>query len=166
MCPSWEGVAVRRFPRSGLGVAGDTIGVSPTVLSLPVPPVVVCFFGERLLSEQNQLGSKALSAASFFSWGSCELAPCKFSSVWITVLVRQLEAWSHLPLSSLPLLAVACHEWCEGHRKVEGQFSGQVCACFILILQGYSGGHVSWADIWSAGGGGAIYQLLEYYQCA
>jgi len=47
----------------------------------------------------------------WFSAGTGELTPCKFSSVWVTVLERQLEAWSHLSLSSLPLLVVACHEW-------------------------------------------------------
>lgn len=155
---------MHRFPRSGLGIAGYGSGVSLTTLSLPVPPVVACFLRERLLSEQHHLDSKASSAASFFSWDSCELTP--HSSVGITVLVRQLEAWSHLPLSSLPLLVLACCEWREGHWKVEGQSSGQVCACFILVLQGYSGGQVSWTDICSAGGGGAIYQLLGYYQCA
>lgn len=166
VCPCCEGIAVHRFLHTGLGIAGYGSGVSLTMLSLPVPPVVACFLRERLLSEQHHLDSKALSAASFFSWDSCELTPCKFSSVGITVLVGQLEARSHLPLSSLPLLALACCEWCEGHWKVEGQSSGQVCACFILVLQGYSGGQASWTDICSAEGEGAIYQLLGYYQCA
>lgn len=61
LCPSWEGVTVHQCPHLGLDAAGDSI-VSA------VPPVVVCFFGGWLLSEQHWLGSKASSAALFFSW--------------------------------------------------------------------------------------------------
>lgn len=74
-----------------------TGGVSPAMVSLLVPPLFV------------SLGADC--CPSSISWAAKhEVLPWKSSSMWITVLMRELEAGGHLPLSSLPLLGVTCHE--------------------------------------------------------
>lgn len=58
MCPSWEGIAVSCFSCLVLSTAGDTGGMSPTTLSLPVPPAVVCVFGGVIAVRAASVGQQ------------------------------------------------------------------------------------------------------------
>lgn len=95
---------------------------------------------------------------SSISWAAKhEVLPCKSSRHVDNCISEGAGGMGSLA----PVLsASAWSDVCGGHCKVEGQSSGQVCACFILVLQDYSGGCVSWADRCTAGEGDGSSQVL------
>lgn len=82
----------------------------------------------------------------------------------VTALVRELEAWGHLALSSLPVLGVT--SWIVWGTLQGGRAIFWPGMCLLEFGTSRSGGCVSWADGCSAGEGGAVSQVLWYFQCA